>query len=62
MGDDQASRDPDKHVIGVSSPIARALISKSVGDEVTIKTPKGSRDCEILKVLYVPRKVPEIAA
>lgn len=62
VGDDQASKDPDKHVIGVSSPIARALISKSVGDELTIKTPKGGRECEILKVAYVPRKTPSVAA
>ena len=36
--------------ISISSPIARALIGKSVGDSVEVTTPKGSRSYEILKV------------
>lgn len=36
--------------VSISSPIARALISKSVGDSVEVTTPKGSRSYEILKV------------
>lgn len=36
--------------VSISSPIARALIGKSVGDSVEVTTPKGSRSYEILKV------------
>jgi len=52
VGEDQAAAHPDKHVIGQASPIARALISKSVGDEVEIRTPAGIKECEILEVEY----------
>ncbi len=34
------------------SPIARALLGRSVGDEVAVVTPKGSRSFEILDVVY----------
>ena len=36
--------------VSISSPIARALIGKSVGDSVEVTTPKGSRSYEILQV------------
>ncbi|MBU2533589.1 MAG: GreA/GreB family elongation factor, partial [Alphaproteobacteria bacterium] len=36
--------------VSISSPIARALIGKSVGDSVEVTTPKGSRSYEILKL------------
>lgn len=36
--------------VSISSPIARALIGKSVGDSVEVTAPKGSRSYEILKV------------
>lgn len=36
--------------ISISSPIARALIGKSVGDTAEVTTPKGSRSYEVLKV------------
>ncbi|MBI2346442.1 MAG: transcription elongation factor GreA [Deltaproteobacteria bacterium] len=38
--------------ISVESPIGRALIGKGEGDEVTVKTPKGERAFEILKINY----------
>lgn len=38
--------------ISVESPIARALIGKSVGDEAVLHTPKGARHLEILKIEY----------
>jgi len=34
------------------SPIARALLGQSIGDEVTVVTPKGRRTFEILDVVY----------
>lgn len=40
-------------LISISSPIARALIGKFEGDEVTVKAPGGDRDYEILSVSYV---------
>ena len=38
--------------ISISSPIAKALIGKSVGDEVEVNTPGGGKSYEIVKVLY----------
>ena len=40
------------NLISVTSPIARALIGKSEGDEVTVKAPGGEREYEIVKVTY----------
>ncbi len=39
--------------ISISSPIARGLIGKSVGDVVEIATPGGGRSYEIVKVEWV---------
>jgi transcription elongation factor GreA len=38
--------------IAVSSPIARALIGRSVGDVALVNTPGGEREFEILQVSY----------
>ncbi|MEL7297698.1 MAG: transcription elongation factor GreA [Pseudomonadota bacterium] len=51
VGDDEA--DIKQGMISVSSPIARALIGKSEGDEVTVTAPAGNRDYEIVEVRYV---------
>jgi transcription elongation factor GreA len=51
VGDDEAEIRAGK--ISVSSPIARGLIGKVEGDEVTITTPGGIKDYEIIKVEYV---------
>lgn len=48
VGDDEADVKANK--ISVSSPIARALIGKEVGDEVEVKTPAGEVTYEIDKV------------
>ena len=45
--------DPKKGMISVTSPIARALVGKSVGDDVTVQAPGGPRDYEILDVSFV---------
>jgi transcription elongation factor GreA len=50
VGDDEA--DLANKSIGVSSPIARALIGKELGDEVAIRAPAGVREAEILTVVY----------
>lgn len=42
-----------KHnLISVTSPIARALIGKSVDDVITVKAPGGDREYEIVDVRY----------
>jgi transcription elongation factor GreA len=51
VGDDEA--DIKQSLISISSPIARALIGKRVGDVATVKAPGGDREYEILKILYV---------
>jgi len=38
--------------ISITSPIARALIGKSVGDSVEVNTPGGGKSYEILKITY----------
>lgn len=38
--------------LSVSSPLARALIGKTEGDEVDVQTPGGQRGYEILKVKF----------
>lgn len=38
--------------ISVNAPLARALIGKSVGDSVEVRTPQGSKSYEIVDVLY----------
>lgn len=51
VGDDEASVKIGK--ISYSSPIARGLIAKEEGDEVTIKTPSGEVTYEIDTVKYI---------
>jgi transcription elongation factor GreA len=51
VGEDEA--DLKKGKISVTSPISRALVGKTEGDEVTIKTPSGSIVYEIVEVKYV---------
>ncbi|MDE7235520.1 MAG: transcription elongation factor GreA, partial [Helicobacter japonicus] len=40
---------PSKGLISVSSPIAKALMGKAVGDEVSIVLPNGENEFEILE-------------
>jgi len=40
------------HKISITSPIARALIGKSVGDTVEVQAPGGVREYEIVDVRY----------
>lgn len=42
----------DEGRISITSPIARGLIGKSVGDTVEISTPKGRTSYEVVDVLY----------
>ncbi len=44
--------DIKNNLISVTSPIARALIGKSVDDVITVKAPGGDREYEIVDVRY----------
>lgn len=50
VGDYESDMENGK--LSISAPVARALIGKSEGDSAVVKTPKGKRDYEILKVEY----------
>jgi transcription elongation factor GreA len=50
LGADEA--DLAKGIISVTSPLARALIGKQIGDEVKVRMPGGERTYEILDVSY----------
>ena len=45
--------DLKKGRIGITSPLARGLIGREVGDEVKIRTPGGEKEYEILSVEFV---------
>ena len=51
VGDDES--DIKKNLISINSPIARGLIGKSLDDEISITTPGGVIDYDIIKVEYV---------
>jgi transcription elongation factor GreA len=50
VGEDEA--DISKGLLSVTSPLARALIGKSIGDSVEVTTPRGSRAYEVVKVNF----------
>ncbi len=50
VGEDEA--DIKQGLVSVNSPIARALIGKEEGQEVTVETPGGQREYELLEVRY----------
>jgi transcription elongation factor GreA len=49
----ETEADLKKGRISITSPIARGLIGKEVGDSVTIRTPGGEREYEVLAVEFV---------
>ncbi|MFP3873617.1 MAG: transcription elongation factor GreA [Thiohalophilus sp.] len=51
VGEQEA--DIKQNLISITSPIARALIGKQEGDEVTVQAPGGNRDYEIVSVKYI---------
>ncbi len=50
VGMDEA--DVKKGMISVLSPMARALIGKKVSDTITVQSPKGDKDYEIVSFLF----------
>ena len=51
VGDHEA--EPKNGKISISSPVARALIGKSEGDEVEVRTPAKIRNFEILALEFI---------
>jgi transcription elongation factor GreA len=51
VGDHEA--EPKNGKISISSPVARALIGKSEGDEVQVRTPTGVRTFEVLSLNFI---------
>lgn len=43
----------DQGLISTASPIGRGLLNKEEGDEVTVVTPNGSREFEIVKLITI---------
>lgn len=50
VGDDESNL--EKRRIGISTPVARGLIGKTVGEEAEVRTPKGLKTFEVLKVVF----------
>jgi transcription elongation factor GreA len=50
LGEDES--DIDSGTISITSPVARGLIRREVGDQVTIRTPSGSKKYEIFDVEF----------
>lgn len=51
VGEDEA--DIKQNKVSITSPVARALIGKEVGDEVVVKTPGGEVEYEIDDVQHI---------
>lgn len=51
VGVDEA--DIKNQLLSIESPLARALIGKSEGDEIKLNTPSGAKLYEIIKVQYI---------
>lgn len=50
VGEDEA--DIKSGLISITAPVARALIGREVGDAVKVRTPKGQRELEVVKVEF----------
>jgi transcription elongation factor GreA len=50
VGEDEA--DIKAKLLSITSPLARALINKSVGDTIEVTTPKGPKGYEVTKIVY----------
>ena len=50
VGEDEAN--PKEGMISVTAPVAQALMSKTVGDEASVKAPGGIREFEILEIRF----------
>lgn len=46
--------EPSQGTISIDSPLAKAVMGKSVGDCATVKRPMGDLDVEIIRIWYAP--------
>jgi len=46
--------DAEKRWISMDSPVGKSLLSREVGDEVTVRRPMGEVTCEIIEVCNAP--------
>jgi len=51
---------PQRNWISVDSPMARALLGKSPGDEIQVQTPAGIKEMTILGVTYTKHGEPQV--
>jgi transcription elongation factor GreA len=51
--------DVNAGLISVSSPIGRALLNKSEGDEVQVQTPRGKKTYQITKLVTLHERKPQ---
>lgn len=51
VGTDES--DISKGKLSVASPLARAMIGKKIGDEISVRTPKGNTAYEVRKIQYI---------
>jgi transcription elongation factor GreA len=52
VGEEEA--DAKQGRISVTSPVAQALMAKQVGDDISVKVPKGIREFEVLEIRFDP--------
>ncbi len=45
-----AEANPREHKISNESPVGKAILGKRIGDRVSVKTPQGDVECEILDI------------
>ena len=44
----------ERHEISLLAPVARTLLGRSVGDELTLHTPRGPEQIEVISISYPP--------
>lgn len=47
--------DTEQSYISMDAPLARALLKKSIDDEIEVRTPSGTKHYEIIAIDYQPR-------
>lgn len=45
--------DVGQGLLSIASPLARSIVGKRVGESIVVKTPKGEKNYEILKIEFV---------
>lgn len=53
--------DTKRGLISWVSPIAKSLLGRSVGDEVTVRAPGGDREYEVKKIEYIPISIADFS-